>query len=442
MAKYTSGRVKKFPQSGITSDRYEFLGLEQAEPDLGNPVVGVASTGAKPHPSLFDGNHYSLISTTDEIGSRYWAEPADLYNVKISSDTTTNQNWYVAISSVTSGSQPGVFVSPDKFQINPFTGGAYISGSLGIGNVNPGEKLQVDGNIRVGNSIFENYIAFRGTNADNQTPYTHTFIGERMYDYNERSELYERSELLLFKGNDVPDANGPDRIRLAAGEFRFDTINTDTSGTFEQVATSPNVTNKMILTGNGNLGIGTTTPSDPLDVNGNIRLRSGLKDYYGTVGVAGSILSSTGVGVSWVSPYSVSVVDDTSTNATYYVGYSTVTSGVTTSFGISSTKLQFNPSTGTLTATIFNSLSDEYLKENIKTIKNPIEKISAINGVSFNWMKNGSPSIGLIAQEVEKVFPELVDGKEFKSINYDGLVGVLVECIKDLQAQINSLKNP
>ena len=198
----------------------------------------------------------------------------------------------------------------------------------------------------------------------------------------------------------------------------------------------------MILTGNGNLGIGTTTPSDPLDVNGNIRLRSGLKDYYGTVGVAGSILSSTGVGVSWVSPYSVSVVDDTSTNATYYVGYSTVTSGVTTSFGISSTKLQFNPSTGTLTATIFNSLSDEYLKENIKTIKNPIEKISAINGVSFNWMKNGSPSIGLIAQEVEKVFPELVDGKEFKSINYDGLVGVLVECIKDLQAQINSLKNP
>ena len=41
MGKYSSGRVKKFDQTGITSDRYEFLGLEQAEPDLGDPIVGV-----------------------------------------------------------------------------------------------------------------------------------------------------------------------------------------------------------------------------------------------------------------------------------------------------------------------------------------------------------------------------------------------------------------
>ena len=56
-------------------------------------------------------------------------------------------------------------------------------------------------------------------------------------------------------------------------------------------------------------------------------------------------------------------------------------------------------------------------------------------------MTNGKPSIGLIAQEVEKVFPELVEGDKFKSINYDGLIDILVECVKDLQAQINSLKN-
>ena len=43
MAKLVSGRVKRTPQSGITSDRYEFLGLEQAEPDLGDPLVGPSS---------------------------------------------------------------------------------------------------------------------------------------------------------------------------------------------------------------------------------------------------------------------------------------------------------------------------------------------------------------------------------------------------------------
>ena len=49
MSKLVSGRVKKLPQSEITSDRYEFLGLEQAEPDLGDPVVGPSWVGANPY---------------------------------------------------------------------------------------------------------------------------------------------------------------------------------------------------------------------------------------------------------------------------------------------------------------------------------------------------------------------------------------------------------
>ena len=59
MGKYSSGRVKKFDQTGITSDRYEFLGLEQAEPDLGDPIVGVSSVGIKPVP---EGEQYVLVS--------------------------------------------------------------------------------------------------------------------------------------------------------------------------------------------------------------------------------------------------------------------------------------------------------------------------------------------------------------------------------------------
>ena len=67
--KYNSGRVKKFDQSGITSDRYEFLGLEQAEPDLGDPIVGVSSIGINPAPS---GDQYVLISVDGQVGKRYW----------------------------------------------------------------------------------------------------------------------------------------------------------------------------------------------------------------------------------------------------------------------------------------------------------------------------------------------------------------------------------
>lgn len=73
MAKLTSGRTKKLPQSGITSDRYQFLGLEQAEPDLGDPLVGPSSIGAKPYPQ--SGNAYVLISFDNQSaseGNRYW----------------------------------------------------------------------------------------------------------------------------------------------------------------------------------------------------------------------------------------------------------------------------------------------------------------------------------------------------------------------------------
>jgi hypothetical protein len=96
--------------------------------------------------------------------------------------------------------------------------------------------------------------------------------------------------------------------------------------------------------------------------------------------------------------------------------------------------------TGVTTSTDFNSASDINLKTNIKTIENPIEKIIQINGVTFNWKKDARPSVGVIAQEIEKVFPELVQGEDPKTVNYNGLVGLLIECIKEHQVEIDYLK--
>ena len=70
MPKYTSGRTKRFGQRDLTTDRYDFLGLEQAEPDLGDPVVGVGSTGSNPKPA---GQTYVLAAVAGYEGKRYWA---------------------------------------------------------------------------------------------------------------------------------------------------------------------------------------------------------------------------------------------------------------------------------------------------------------------------------------------------------------------------------
>ena len=111
------------------------------------------------------------------------------------------------------------------------------------------------------------------------------------------------------------------------------------------------------------------------------------------------------------------VADDTSTNQNFFPIFTSITSGTITASKVSSTKLTFNPFSGNLSATDFNSTSDINLKENIRPIEDPIEKIIQLNGVSFDWKDTHNSSIGVIAQEVEKVFPELVKTEDKKSVN-------------------------
>jgi hypothetical protein len=103
--------------------------------------------------------------------------------------------------------------------------------------------------------------------------------------------------------------------------------------------------------------------------------------------------------------------------------------------------------TGDVIAYTSTSLSDERQKENIKKIDSPIEKIKQINGYTFDWKHNGASSGGVIAQEVEKVFPEIVkeksimDSEPHKTIEYNGLVGLLIETVKELSSEVQELKN-
>ena len=94
---------------------------------------------------------------------------------------------------------------------------------------------------------------------------------------------------------------------------------------------------------------------------------------------------------------------------------------------------------GVITCTDLNSTSDKNLKYDIRKVENSISLLNEINGVEFKWKSNDKPSIGVIAQEVEKVLPELIGGGETKSVNYNGLIGVLIEAVKTQQTQIDEL---
>ncbi len=87
--------------------------------------------------------------------------------------------------------------------------------------------------------------------------------------------------------------------------------------------------------------------------------------------------------------------------------------------------------------------SDERLKTNIAPLSDALSKILRLNGVSFNWKASGEPSVGVIAQNVEQVYPELVatDPKTgLKSVQEGNLVAPLIEAVKAQQKEIDELK--
>ena len=92
------------------------------------------------------------------------------------------------------------------------------------------------------------------------------------------------------------------------------------------------------------------------------------------------------------------------------------------------------------------AFSDERLKEDIQPITGGLEKVMQLQGVSYkrNDVENAKTQVGVLAQDMESVLPEVVltadDAMETKSVDYGKLTAVLIEAIKDLKAEIDELK--
>ena len=192
---------------------------------------------------------------------------------------------------------------------------------------------------------------------------------------------------------------------------------------------------KFIITDDGNVGIGMMYPYCKLDVNGDIR-------------AAGSLIVSAGSVILKYTTYGLNQDTLSFDRNTYnndsllfqipgmHVGdrkmYLTNNRGLTLNFG------------AVYTPSGFYEESDINLKTNIK----PIDFTNNIELVSFNWKKDGKQSYGVIAQQVEECYPELVSTDEstgYKSVNYDAVL--IIKCaqlenrIKQLEKELEDLKN-
>jgi len=180
----------------------------------------------------------------------------------------------------------------------------------------------------------------------------------------------------------------------------------------------------------GNVGIGTTSPSHKLDVNGDIAVKGAsiinkasaalvIGDIAGTDSVTNLTLTTAG--------RNTEVFLDDAGNV-----------------GINDTTPSYALDvTGTIRATgDVIAYSDARVKENVETIPNALDRVKAMRGVGYNKIGSEERSIGVIAQEMLDVMPEVVhtDDQGMHSVAYGNLVGVLIEAMKEQQQQIDELK--
>ena len=198
----------------------------------------------------------------------------------------------------------------------------------------------------------------------------------------------------------------------------------------------------------GNVGIGTTTNTTiPLHVN-----QTGSGTIFKASGIAATIeiqSATAGPASLYMRP---NITGDQSADFRMTANYTNFSGSWRwtddTSGSSPGVFMKLQQSTGTLTVTgdlvAYGSPSDKKLKENIKPIESALDKVTKLQGVTFDWKESDSildikEDIGFIAQDVQKVVPELVrENKDgMLSMRHQGIAPILLEAIKELKAEID-----
>jgi hypothetical protein len=194
----------------------------------------------------------------------------------------------------------------------------------------------------------------------------------------------------------------------------------------------------------GNIGIGTNAPRAKLEVQGNANIATSV--YTSTATAATINVNNPTAQFSLtltnnqINTIGFNGVAEVGVNYSGYISGTTQFRNFVVYNGKNSPIGTFTGSTGSLTvAGDISAFSDERLKSNIRTIDNALDKVTQLRGVYFD--KDGKASVGVIAQEVEKVLPEVVTTAQYKSISYGNMVGILIEAIKELRQEVAILKD-
>ncbi len=350
--------------------------------------------------------------------------------------------------------------------------------NVGIGTAAPGYKLDVNGSLNATNYVWKGGVNWSMPDANSEMSFDFA-TGDgtsywQVWDPIRGSILAVRNNGNVGIGNSAPsyklDLNGTLRVSgagiyNATGSQLVQTNATDwtrwnqgsgatngnamyqslalgtgglTVGAWEnQAAGVLKVVNGAYLaTSSGNVGIGTTTPDAKLDISvgGTVQCCAAGQKPNLSLDQASNVNNQ----MAWLqfhnSGESEAYIRLAGGGAGLRAGARRLeigdSQGVTTGLTV----------TGDVTGRAFFYSSDERLKENIQKIEDPLEKILKLNGVTFNWKNGGNESVGLTAQNVEKVFPELVntDNAGMKSVEYGNLVAPLIEAMKEQQKMIEN----
>jgi hypothetical protein len=218
--------------------------------------------------------------------------------------------------------------------------------------------------------------------------------------------------------------------------------------------TTSTPTNNVTI--NGTAGTITLTSVNPPTSSANIPFPDATTKLATTAWVSANFTSG-GSSAPTIS------ITDTNTNSTYYPTFVDASgSNVILRADISSTPLTYNPSTGSLgigkvasspyildvsgnvNATSYNTSSDYRIKENIVSLDESF-KVDQLRPVTYKNVHSGKQDIGLIAHELQEEYPYLVtgvkDGENLQSVNYIGLIGILIKEIQELKGEVKILKS-
>ena len=178
----------------------------------------------------------------------------------------------------------------------------------------------------------------------------------------------------------------------------------------------------------GTLKTDTLTVDENATIAGNLTVSGTLSTAGGGITNTARAALSAGTGISY-------------NNAS---GVITCTVDTPAEVGLSNLSNNGNNLSGSFTATgNITAYSDERLKDNVKTIEGALDKVARMRGVTYNYkseLNDGQRGTGVIAQEMQQVMPEVVEEGEYLSVAYGNLVGVLIEAVKEIKAELDQCK--